>query len=382
MTDAADVAIVGGGPVGTALALALAGTDVQAVLLESRARTAPVSDGRPLALSYGSRLILERLGAWQTPDPGTAIQRIHVSQRGGFGHVEMSAAEAGLPALGYVVEYDRVHSVLAAALANAGVPAVYGAQVTAIRGEGAAAELDYRDARGECTLAARVVIVADGGTVADTAMSITDYRQSAVVGVVKSEVPHRGTAFERFTPQGPLALLPRGDDLALVWSMDTAAARQRSEEPAERFLGHLGEAFGARLGRFTAVGARSSFPLSLRIGRAAGPRTAYIGNAAQTLHPVAGQGFNLGLRDAWELAEEIRHAEREMLGAPAMLEAWRRRRQFDRRGGTLFTDALVRVFSNDYPPLRVARGLALAALDALPPAKDLLVRRMIFGARG
>jgi 2-octaprenyl-6-methoxyphenol hydroxylase len=165
--------------------------------------------------------------------------------------------------------------------------------------------------------------------------------------------------------------------------MSTDAAMRVCEEPAETFLLRLQRQFGGRLGAFTAVGARSLFPLVLRFEREpALPRAVRIGNAAQTLHPVAGQGFNLGLRDAWELAAEILNADPAVLGSAALIAAYRKRRRLDRRGGIWFTDSLVRLFSNDIAPLRIARGMGLAVLGALPPMKNFVVRRMTFGTRG
>jgi 2-octaprenyl-6-methoxyphenol hydroxylase len=194
---------------------------------------------------------------------------------------------------------------------------------------------------------------------------------------------HAHVAYERFTPEGPLALLPAGDDLALVWSTTPERAERLCAAPGADFLGELKQAFGNRLGRFTAVQRRGMFPLALRVARrVAGPHTVRIGNAAQTLHPVAGQGLNLGLRDAWELAEELRRAPRERIGAARFLARYAARRRLDRGGGIWFTHGLARIFSGDYAPLACARGLGLAALAALPPAQDFLVRRMIFGARG
>lgn len=383
---AADVVIVGGGPVGSALALALALTDadLRVVVLESRARGVAVTDPRPLALSYGSRLMLERLGVWDALGASTPIAAIHVSQQGGFGRVAMRASEAGVPALGYVVEYARLQSAFDRALEARGDDIIRGVDVTDIRNDHEAVSVGYRERGGEAlhAVAARIVAVADGGAVRGAPAKLTDYRQCAVVAMVKSELPHGNAAYERFTPHGPLALLPCDDDLALVWSMDTEAARARSEEASGAFLAHLHDAFGGRLGGFIEVGTRSVYPLSLRLGRACAPRTLYIGNASQALHPVAGQGLNLGLRDAWELAEAIRDADGPALGSPAMLKEYERRRRIDRRGGVGFTDALVRLFSNDIAVLNLARGLGLAALDALPPARDFVARRMIFGARG
>jgi 2-octaprenyl-6-methoxyphenol hydroxylase len=178
-------------------------------------------------------------------------------------------------------------------------------------------------------------------------------------------------------------LLPSGDRLALVWSTTLEHAQQLCASSESAFLAALQQTFGGRLGRFVAAERRGMFPLVLRIARqTTTARVVRIGNAAQTLHPVAGQGLNLGLRDAWELATELRRAPREDIGAPEFLARYAARRRVDRAGGIWFTHNLVRIFSNDLAPLRFARGLGLTALAALPPARDLLVRRMTFGARG
>ncbi|MGQ0751072.1 MAG: FAD-dependent monooxygenase [Betaproteobacteria bacterium] len=382
MAESTDIAIVGGGPVGMALALALADSAYRVTLFESRQRSAPVSDPRPLALSYGSRLLLERLAVWHALEAcSTPIERIHVSQQGGFGRVEMTAAQAALPALGYVVDYARLHAALRQAGELRGRHEIRHAEVKAVHSGLDIATVVFDGPQPDPTIAAKLVVIADGGLRNAAATRVIDYGQAAVVVMVKPEIPHRNTAFERFTASGPLGLLPSGADIALVWSMDSAAARACTEEPEGAFLERLHQAFG-RLGVFTVTGSRSCFPLSLRYAGSPGPRTIAIGNAAQTLHPVAGQGFNLGLRDAWELAERVQDAAPGLLGSAAMLSGYRRRRRLDRGGGIGFTDALVRIFSNDFPPLRLARGLGLAALDALPPAKDFVIRRMTFGARG
>jgi 2-octaprenyl-6-methoxyphenol hydroxylase len=190
-------------------------------------------------------------------------------------------------------------------------------------------------------------------------------------------------AYERFTPDGPLALLPMGEGMAVVWTTTPANARLLCGLPEDVFLERLQAAFGGRLGAFQGARACSSYPLVLRFAdRIAKTRVVALGNAAQTLHPVAGQGLNLGLRDAWELAGTIQGLAAAEIGAAAHLRAYAARRRIDRRGGIAFTDALVRLFSNDIAPLKLARGLGLAALGAAPPLKDFLVRRMTFGARG
>lgn len=378
MAETADIVIAGGGPVGSALVLALRDSGLQTVLLESQ--SAKSADRRPLALSYGSRLVLERLGIWPALEASaTPIRLIHVSQRGGFGRVTMSAGESGLPDLGYVVDYGRLAALLADAAAASGASCRYGAQVDAWQG-GNPAVLQYRQAGEQKTLRAALAVMADGGAVSNAESG--DYRQCAVTARVVSERPHNYTAYERFTPQGPLALLPDGEGWALVWTTTPQRALQLCTVEAPDFLAQLQAEFGGRAGRFTAVTARATHALRRRRTAYAADHVVFIGNAAQTLHPVAGQGFNLGLRDAWELAGQILEGGADALGSDARLQAYLRRRSVDRGGGIGFTHGLVSLFSNDLPPLRFARGMGLALLGSMPPLKNFLARRMTFGARG
>jgi len=378
-----DVLIVGGGPVGAATALALRGAGLAVGLVEARTPQAVHADPRPIALSHGSRLILERLGVWEQLAPATPIERIHVSQRGGFGRVELDANEAGLPALGYVLDYGRLATTLAGALeAQDGCHLVRTAVSALEPGPDAAlARFDAVTGPGQAT--ARLLVVADGGALAAARARTRDYRQSVVTTHVACGIPHQNVAYERFTPEGPLALLPTGDKLALVWTTTPQHAQLLCELSEAAFLERLQSAFGNRLGTFSQPGARSRYPLALKVtDRIAEPRIVALGNAAQTLHPVAGQGLNLGLRDAWELAATVRGCDRGEIGGAAHLGVYQARRRLDRRGVIGFTDGLVRLFSNDFAPLRLARGLGLTALGALPPVKDFVVRRMTFGTRG
>jgi 2-octaprenyl-6-methoxyphenol hydroxylase len=376
-----DVLIVGGGPVGAAAALALGGRGLAVGLVEARAPQVAQADPRPIALSHGSRLILERLGVWERLQPATPIERIHISQRGGFGRAQLDAAEAGLPALGYVVDYGALAGVLAGALESRDDCHVIRAAVNTVHGGQDAAQVGIASEAGQ--VSARLIVLAEGGALTAARMQTRDYNQSVVTARVASAAPHRNVAYERFTPQGPLALLPMDERLALVWTTTPARAQQLCELSDPEFLVALQEAFGSRLGAFSQTSARTSFPLVLRVaGRMTEPRMVALGNAAQTLHPVAGQGLNLGLRDAWELAETVRACDRDGLGTAAQLQTYESRRRIDRGSGIRFTDALVRLFSNDIAPLRLARGLGLAALGAAPPVKDFVVRRMTFGTRG
>jgi len=378
-----DILVVGGGPVGAALALALDGSGLTVGLLEARERQVASADPRPVALSYQSRLILERLGVWDALRPATPIEHIHVSQKGGFGRAALDARPAGLPALGYVVDYGSLAESISGALEASRACRLIRAKASAVEGAADTATVRFEGQGGEEKASARLIVVADGGVLKAAPARTRDYYQSVVTTRISSEVPHRNTAFERFTSEGPLALLPLGEQYALVWTTAPGRAQALCEASEAEFLEQLQAAFGSRLGRLRGAGARTRYPLVLKFsGRPTSPRVVLIGNASQTLHPVAGQGLNIGLRDAWELATTIRNSEKAAIGSAAQVQSYHAARRLDRAGGVGFTDALVRLFSNDFPPLRLARGFGLLALGAFPPARDFLVRRMTFGTRG
>jgi 2-octaprenyl-6-methoxyphenol hydroxylase len=375
------VLIVGAGPVGAVCALALQQQGIAARVLEAQPEDAR-ADSRTLALSHGSRLILDRLGVWSRLEDVTPITRIHISQRGALGVARLSADEVKVPALGYVLPYAALTAALKQALADAAIAVDYGVAVECIEPGAEVATLHAADGS---LHAAPLVVVADGGrgeTVPKPKFE-RDYDQMAVVCEVQTELPHANQAYERFTPEGPAALLPKGDRYALVWTANREDAERIAQFADAEFLAALYRHFGGRQGRFLSASPRKTFPLKLAwTGSEAADRVVRIGNAAQTLHPVAGQGFNIGLRDAWELASLCGDMPREALGSAAMLRAYARGRRADVLGGVGFTDFLVRVFSNDIAPLRHARGLGLLALEVLPPLKSFVARRMIFGARG
>ena len=367
-----DVLIAGGGPVGAMLALGLRGCG--ASVLQVRSNT-PAGE-RPIALSHGSRLLLEREGAWPAASP-TPISEIHVSQQGGFGRTLIRAADCNLPALGYVATYSDVLAWMAAA--HAGRSHVDG-KVLDWKPGADHVEVRVERAGGETMERARLLVLADGGP-AGLDENGHDYGQHAVVAEVQTERAHRNIAWERFTRGGPIALLPYQNRYALVWSIEADAAQSLLAMPEAEFLMRLGAAFGRRVGPFLGASPRASFPLSLRQRRAVEPRTLLVGNAAQTLHPVAGQGLNLGLRDAVVLAELIASTHPRELGSDAFLKDYAARRRLDRAAGIRFTDALVTLFSNSSAMLGAVRGAGLAFLDILPPAREFLARRMIYGAR-
>ncbi len=385
MTDHCDVAIIGGGPVGVSLALALRDSGLDVRVLEARKTEGAAPDPRALALSYGSRLLLERLGVWSELTQVSGIHTIHISQKQAFGRALLRAAELGVPELGYVLPYSALQSALHSALAASGTNYLAGAAVTELDLAGERARISYLLDGEERVLAARIAAVADGGRLLDARYppEVRDYGQSAVIGHVRCSTPLSGTAFERFTAQGPVALLPYTDGYELVWTATHERAQEMADWPEAEFLARLHEHFGDRVGEFLSVGARTCFPLRLkRAPQTTLPHAVLIGNAAQTLHPVAGQGFNMGLRDAWELAQGILDCAPEALGGEAMLTAYRESRRPDRAGGIRFTDGLVRLFSNDLPLVRSGRAAALSALDCLPGVKRFVAKRMMFGANG
>ena len=378
-----DLVVVGAGPVGATLALALRDADLDVVVLDSRAAGAPFRGDRSLALSHGARLILERLVVWSRlpGDAVTPITSIDISQAGGFGMTRLDASDHALPALGYVVSYRALQAALDVALATAGVAVQFGATAQRVGGTPAYAAVTLEKPGDDC-ITARLAAIADGSGahVDGIRRDRTDYGRVAVTAKVSPRRSHDGTAFERFTADGPMALLPEGDGYGVVWTMAPTCADRVQALSDDAFLDALAERFGARVERFTGVTARRTFPLALEIARpTTGTRAVVIGNAAQALHPVAGQGFNLGMRDAFELAQAIIDTPRDKLGDAAMLKRYRRRRLPDRMSGIAFTHGLVQLFGNDVPFIRWPRGLALTALDAMPVAKRAFAHVMLFG---
>lgn len=384
-----DVLIVGGGMVGASLACALARRPLRIGVVESfpfGISAQPGYDDRSIALAYGTRRIFDGMGLWrEIAAAATPIEQIHVSDRGHFGATRLRAGAYGFDALGYVAESRTLGRVFAATLAALPqVELICPARVKALETAPELVRVTIEQGAMERTVTARLVVGADG---ADSSVrrwsgigaQRAEYGQSAIIANLTPERPHRNVAYERFTDSGPLALLPMSEGrCALVWTVRT---EQRAEILAlgdAEFLARLQLRFGSRLGRLYRIGARVAYPLALvRAQSYTTARLALIGNAAHTLHPIAGQGFNLGLRDVAALAEVVcdAMAAGRDIGTRAVLgryEEWRRR---DQAHVLRATDGLVRLFSNDYAPLVAARTAGLVLVDLLPPVKRALMRR-------
>jgi 2-octaprenyl-6-methoxyphenol hydroxylase len=369
-----DILIIGAGPVGLTLHLALAAGGQKSLLLDRRPKQSHQNDPRALALSHGARQLLEQVNAWP-PRATTPIETIHVSQKDGFGRTVINRADYALPALGYVVRYRELAGALAARLDADAL--LDDAEILDITPAAEHVTVSLRQAGKLRRIETRLLVHAEGTPGNDPAIKVSDYHQHAVIAEVTPEPGHQNRAWERFTPDGPLALLPLGKEYSIVFTLPPAKADAVMAMDDAAFNAALQQQFGQRM-RFSNPGPRSRFPLALRLrDQLVKNNEVWIGNSAQTLHPVSGQGFNLGIRDAWQLSEILLEngVDRSSLAQYAAS------RRLDRKGSAFFTDQIVRAFSNDFAPLKLARGLGLFALDLCPPARHFVAKRMIWGAR-
>lgn len=378
MTEAAvehiDILIVGAGPVGMTLHRALAAGGQKSLLVDRRALEAQQNDPRALALSHGARQLLEQIDSWPRR-AATPIETIHVSQKDGFGRTVIDHADYPLPALGYVVRYRDLAAALAKNIATDAVLA--GSEIVETLAGDDHVDVTLRHAGTTRRLRSRLLVHAEGTPDDEPGVAVSDYVQHAVICEVTPTPGHNRRAWERFTPDGPLALLPLGDEFSIVFTLPPERADAVMQLDDDAFIAVLQQQFGRRM-HFAKPGQRSRFPLYLRLRETlVKGHEVWIGNTAQTLHPVSGQGFNLGIRDAWQLAECLLADGLD----PANLARYAASRQLDRRGSALFTDKIVRAFSNDFGPLKLARGLGLLALDLCPSARHFVAKRMIWGAR-
>ncbi|WP_295879501.1 2-octaprenyl-6-methoxyphenyl hydroxylase [uncultured Thiohalocapsa sp.] len=394
-----DLVIVGGGLVGGSLACALAGSGLRVAVVEAVTPQAPGGaaaatpppaqyDERVIALSLASRRIFEGLGIWpDLADAAEPIRRVHVSDRGHWGFAHLDADDEGVAALGYVAPARAIGAALEGRLAQAdGVELLRPARLGGLRVMQHHADLEVAVDGVSRLLRTRLVVAADGG---DSGVRRRlklgarehAYGYDAVISTVTPLDPQPGVAFERFTDSGPLAMLPMtGGRWSVVWTAherDTPAILALDDDA---FLAALQQRCGRRLGTLTRPGRRIAYPLRLVLAKQiTRPRVALVGNAAHTLHPVAGQGFNLGLRDVAELADLLAEAQvtgRDP-GGPAVLNAYRQRRGPDQRSVALVTDTLARLFVNPFPPVRAARDAGMLALDLCPTARHALARRFM-----
>ena len=390
-----DIVIVGGGMVGASLAGALSGRGLRIAMIEavqSAVRSEAGYDDRAIALAYGTKKIFTGLQLWDQLAPeATPIHRIHISDRGHFGMARMDRAEEGLPAIGYVVPARVIGQVVGAAVARTeAVDSWCPATVTAVHRTDDAVQLDLSCDGVPVSLGTRLIVAADG---ADSLMREQfgighverDYGQTAIITNITPQLPHNNIAYERFTDTGPMALLPMtGQRCAVVWTAASEQAESIMALDDADFLVRLQERFGYRLGRLEKVGRRQAWPLRLvQAKESVRERLALIGNAVHTLHPVAGQGFNLGARDVAVLAEVLVDAVQagEDPGSLAVLNRYGKWRHRDHQNVMVFTDGLARLFALPMPALGVARSAGMLALDLLPPAKRWLTR-MTMGRSG
>ena len=395
-----DLAIAGGGLVGASLALALAPLGLKIALVEA---VVPGGDGHPsydertTALSNGTIRAFRSLGVWSRMEREAApIRRIHVSERGRFGVARIDAAEQGLESLGSVLPNRVIGEALWHGLAAwPGVEVLAPARVTGTTMVDGCRRLEAERDGEPLSVTARLVVAADGArsTIREQAgigSDHWDYGQTAIVTTMTAQRFHDHVAYERFTSDGPIAVLPLTDGrCGVIWTLRPEAAARALELPDEAFLEEFQQAFGFRLGRFVKVGVkvgrRYSYDLALtRAERHTAPRLAIVGAAAQGMHPIAGQGFNLGLRDAACLAEVIADARAEGrldAGDDAVLAAYAEWRDDDRRRIVAFTDGLVRTFGSPLATIGGLRAAGLVAFDLLPPAKAAMSRLSV-GAAG
>lgn len=383
LPDHVDILIVGGGPVGALLAQRLAGSAFSTLLVE--ARPAAQDDPRALALSFASQTILDNTGLWDASLAASPIESVHVSQQGTLGRLALNAAELDLPQLGCVVGYGALATHLRQCLID-GPAAFATAEVTELKLLDGYAQAKLLQNEHPHLLTARQVVLADGGRLASQLPGLRQhtkpYHQHAILALLTPASPHHNTAWERFADDGPLALLPYGEQLALVWTQSPEKAAARLAMQDADFLTELNAQLGKRAPELIAVGPRSSFPLALKtMSKVVGKRCVLIGNAAQTLHPVAGQGLNLGLRDADTLAQLLIGSDPLELGTPAQLDRYARLRRSDTGAVIGFTDGLIELFRPDFAPLKHARSLGLLALDLVGPARRAVAKSLVFGGR-
>lgn len=383
MTDY-DIAIIGGGLTGLSLAAALAPLPLRVLMIDTRGKIAnPVDDydERSLALGFGSRLIYGGIGVWDEIAPAaTPMDTVHVSQKGHLGSTRLHADESGVAALGYVVTLRHLSTVLEQFITNqSNLTRLHQTTLTGLDTDGEEARLQVETNGKPGQLTTRLMVGADGGASSSRQLMGIDtrvepYDQRAVIANITAAKPHENCAYERFTETGPMALLPLDNNrLAMVWSLPPAEAERVLQLSDKDFMAAIPKQFGFRLGSIIKSGKREAFPLKMTVAKSlVRQRSLLLGNAAHALHPIAGQGLNLALRDVALLAELL--AGGDDPGNEDLLQIYERKRMADINATANYSDGLLRVFMNPWPPLGHARGAALIALDRTPPLRRKLAR--------
>ena len=386
-----DLLIVGGGMVGASLARAVSGLGLRIGVVETftvDAESQPSFDDRVIALSWGSRLILEAMGVWPAmAREAEPIRRIHISDRGHFGFTHLNSEQESVEALGYVATARAMGQVLQRNLSEqTDVTFICPAKLTAFDVEPDLVKVDLEQAGQINQVTTSLLVAADGGDsqvrqLLEIPLREREYGQTAIIANLTSSQPHQGVAYERFTDSGPLAMLPMTEGrISMVWTAKDDQVDGLMALDDQGFIDALQLRFGYRLGRLESIGKRIAYPLRLRQAtEQVSSRVALIGNAAHTIHPVTGQGFNLGLRDVAVLADLLGDASgtRQDLGDMSLLNAyadWRRR---DQQAVAWITDGLARLFANPLGPLRLGRNLGLLGLDGVPSLKHLVAKQFM-----
>lgn len=374
-----DVIIVGGGMVGGCLALALRQSSLRVAVIEARPADDKQDDAgkRAIALSWGSRCLLEQLGLWSKLQPeAVPIEQIHVSDKGHFGKTRLSATSQSVDALGYVVAAEKIEAAVEADLAAADFDLYCPAELRGYQVKDDVVQLEIDCQEGRKYVSCYLLVGADGGSSSVRELGCFDvqqkpYRQQAVTALLRVESEPQGVAYERFTDEGPIAMLPHTDgNYSLVWTLPSELAQQVIRLPKEEFEDRLQQRFGQWLGGLSLLGACQSFPLNLSyVTQSYASRVVLIGNAAHQLHPVAGQGFNLGLRDAAMLADVLM-APPQDIGSDLLLEKYAEQRQADQALVIGFTDNVVKLFSTSNGLLSTIRNSGLLLMDKWPLLKN------------
>ncbi len=382
-----DILIVGAGLAGNCLALALKDSGLRLAVIEASTReqlqNSPAGD-RALALSAGTVKLLQAINVWDGIQAAAkAIKEIHISDQGHFGKARLSAKKQGVDALGYVIAARDIEGHIAKLVEQAGIEQICPARVIGLMSGIETVNVSIKKDELSMNLSAKLVVGADGGQssirkLLEISQQVTEYGQTALVTTVKTSLPHKNVAYERFTKSGPLAMLPVSDEeCSVVWTRSHEEAEDLMAVNETDFIARLQECFGYQLGELTLSAPRRAFPLTLiRADNMVVGRTVIIGNAVHQLHPVAGQGFNLGMRDVAQLAEmlQVQRKNNADSGDAALLEQYAESRQKDHDHTIYFTDNLVKIFSSDWLPMAAARSIGLAIMDHIPPAKTVLAK--------